>query len=92
MLCGSGAPAMRISRPSTSSRVPHHARVPPIATITAAVIASLARRATGGSACASRWKRKWRPSCTPAAAPKLIAELSSSSVSGSVQLGESLST
>ncbi|MNN96464.1 hypothetical protein D3C81_2154590 [compost metagenome] len=54
--------------------------------------ASIARLITGLMCSASRKKPKWRLVYTPAAAPMLIAVLNSSSVTGSVQLGESLIT
>ena len=53
---------------------------------------STMRRCAGFIASASRKKPKWRPVCTPEAAPKLIADDSSTIVTGSVQLGESLIT
>jgi len=48
---------------------------------------------TGGEAtCTSRKKPKCASLRTPTAAPNIIAALISSSATGSVQLGESLST
>src|SRR5690606_39096724 len=91
-LRGSGAPANFTSKPSTSSTQPQPASTAPIATITRLTTVSTIRRCSGRIACASRKKPKWRPVCTPEAAPKLIAAASSTMVTGSVQLGESLTT